>query len=518
MTMSKYLTIIPFPIFSMFYRFIQRSIDVELTILKLLPYAKELKHGYMVEKEIEIYIFELISEIAGCRNLPESFYPFYVFTASRRFFFYLDSKYSYRKLSIDILAHSTVMEEFLFFKRLSDFEHQQEQQNNQNDDHGKQPVVTESSGANWFSSENAMNVYTNYINLDKDQNGMLSQRELISLNSCICGINPSPIQLTSIAVSRIFEEYITFDPREMDYKTFLDLILALENKTCKQSLQYFWRVLDIEKSGRLSAKNIEYFYNDIFNCLKSLNYEAPSLHNIIIEIYDILSSNHPDGPTFKEFVDSGQGHTVITMLLDVHGFWSYDNRETIIAQQQAEAQQQERLKQEDQHFEKSSSRSPLTNHSSSSSSPSLNNQKQWNKNQYDDDEDDNDEYNGNNDAYYNDNEFDDTNSSDYNDFEEFNERLRDTRIHANITTSASTSTAATSSNGGDDDNNKKGGDARFVTAGNEADSNRRNNQASADDDHKTKPQPQQKQPQQHNEDTVVEDYVDDDYYDDDFND
>ena len=31
------------------------------------------------------------------------------------------------------------------------------------------------------------------------------------------------------------------------------------------------------------------------------------------------------GPSFQDLVDSDQGHTVISMLLDVNGFWQYDN-------------------------------------------------------------------------------------------------------------------------------------------------------------------------------------------------
>ena len=127
------------------------------------------------------------------------------------------------------------MEEFLFYKRLSEFELQQKE-------HGEDSQkitsanVAETSASNWFSSENVTNVYTSYINLDKDQNGMLSQRELISLNSSVVGLNPSPLQLTSIAISRLFDEYITYIPKEMDYKTYLDLILALENKTSRRKL------------------------------------------------------------------------------------------------------------------------------------------------------------------------------------------------------------------------------------------------------------------------------------------
>ena len=48
---------------------------------------------------------------------------------------------------------------------------------------------------------------------------MLKKGELIKYSS----------GLTSIFIDRIFEEYQTFEG-EMDYKTFLDFVLAYENK------------------------------------------------------------------------------------------------------------------------------------------------------------------------------------------------------------------------------------------------------------------------------------------------
>ena len=41
--------------------------------------------------------------------------------------------------------------------------------------------------------------------------------------------------LTTIFIDRIFEEYQTFEG-EMDYKTFLDFVLAMENKKSPQAL------------------------------------------------------------------------------------------------------------------------------------------------------------------------------------------------------------------------------------------------------------------------------------------
>jgi hypothetical protein len=157
---------------------------------------------------------------------------------------------------------------------------------------------------------------------------MLSQEELLQFS----GLPGEALQLTQTAVRRLFEEYITYRPMEMDYRTFLDLILALENKMTIESMSYFFRILDIDKCGRLTPESIMYFYKDVCETLKKTNYEAPTPANMVVEVFDILACNDSRGPTFQELANSGQGHTVISMLLDVNGFWMYDNRESLMQQ------------------------------------------------------------------------------------------------------------------------------------------------------------------------------------------
>lgn len=96
----------------------------------------------------------------GKKEMPESFYPFYVFTSARRFFFFLDSERC-RKLNINNLSHSNVMEEFLFIKRLVQYER----------DVTSSTIPASINFSNWFSSDNARSVYSTYIELDKDRNG-----------------------------------------------------------------------------------------------------------------------------------------------------------------------------------------------------------------------------------------------------------------------------------------------------------------------------------------------------------
>lgn len=137
------------------------------------------------------------------------------------------------------------------------------------------------------------------------------------------------INFTHAAWERIFEEYIPYSPAELDYKGFVNLILALENPTSPASIKYFWKVLDFDRSGFLTPTKIKFFYNDVYQSLVG-NYDAPSAAHVVVEVFDILACNNDRGATLDDFLTSKQGHVVVSMLLDVNGFWRYDNRESLV--------------------------------------------------------------------------------------------------------------------------------------------------------------------------------------------
>lgn len=65
--------------------------------------------------------------------------------------------------------------------------------------------------------------------------------------------------LTSVFVERVFQECLTYEG-EMDYKTYLDFVLALENRHEPQSLQYLFKILDINSQGYLDTFSLNYFF------------------------------------------------------------------------------------------------------------------------------------------------------------------------------------------------------------------------------------------------------------------
>ena len=79
----------------------------------------------------------------------------------------------------------------------------------------------------------------------------------------MCPISP-PSDHTNISVflERVFQECLTYEG-EMDYKTYLDFVLAIENKREPAALQYLFRLLDIQGKNYLTRFDLNYFFRAI---------------------------------------------------------------------------------------------------------------------------------------------------------------------------------------------------------------------------------------------------------------
>eukprot|EP00933_Yihiella_yeosuensis_P025063 TRINITY_DN19436_c0_g1_i1.p1 TRINITY_DN19436_c0_g1~~TRINITY_DN19436_c0_g1_i1.p1 ORF type:complete len:185 (+),score=45.83 TRINITY_DN19436_c0_g1_i1:60-614(+) len=177
--------------------------------------------------------------------------------------------------------------------------------------------------------QSALKVYGAYLFLDVDQNGMLSKNELTRFGNGM---------LTDVFIDRVFEEYQTYrdsetGEREMDYKTFLDFVLATENKNTPQAIQYFWKLIDINGNGCIDGFVINYFFRAVLKLLQHKSSDIASVDDVKDEIFDMVKSKKPGVITFEDLVECRQGGTVLSMLIDAAAFWRYDNRESLMMEQ-----------------------------------------------------------------------------------------------------------------------------------------------------------------------------------------
>lgn len=56
----------------------------------------------------------------------------------------------------------------------------------------------------------------------------------------------------------------------------------------------------------------------------------------------MIKPEQPDRITLNDIVRSGMGQTLVNILVDVNGFWSYEFRETIAANQMNEEKEEDK--------------------------------------------------------------------------------------------------------------------------------------------------------------------------------
>lgn len=278
-----------------FFHYIVRKVNLHQTRIQISLYDSA-GYGYLKEKDLENFIYELIPSFPQLSSLQDNFYSFYVITAVRKFFFFLDPKRTGRIWIKDMLT-SPILAEL--------YELRQER------------WTVEEAMQNWFSAQSALRVYEQYLRLDVDHNGMLKKGELARYSG----------GLTSIFVDRLFEEYQTFEG-EMDYKTFLDFVLAMENKKTVQSIQYFWKILDVYKKGAIDTFVINMFFRAIIQKLETKEKFGFRVEDVKDEIWDMAKPQHPYALTLEDLTTCGVGDTIIAMLIDAKDFYEYDQRES----------------------------------------------------------------------------------------------------------------------------------------------------------------------------------------------
>lgn len=168
---------------------------IELTIYD------EVGQGYLREYDLENYLMDLLLKLSELQELmPASFQKFYICSVAKRIFFFLDPLRTGRVWIRDFMT-SGMHAELLQLRDLTD----------------SLEVSTQQSP---FSLPAVRTIYENYLRLDLDRNGQLSKEELAAYGSGT---------LTSAFLDRVFEESHTYYD-EMDYKSFLDFVFALENR------------------------------------------------------------------------------------------------------------------------------------------------------------------------------------------------------------------------------------------------------------------------------------------------
>ena len=138
------------------FNYIMRKVWLHQTRIGLSLYDVT-GQRFLRESDLENYILELIETLPQLDGLEKSFHTFYVCTAVRKFFFFLDPLRTGKIKIQDVLACS-------FLDDLLELRDQE--------------LSKDLQDQNWFFVPSALRVHGQYLNLDANHNGMLSMEEL----------------------------------------------------------------------------------------------------------------------------------------------------------------------------------------------------------------------------------------------------------------------------------------------------------------------------------------------------
>ena len=106
----------------------------------------------------------------------------------------------------------------------------------------------------------------------------------------------------------------------MDYKTYLDFVLALENRKEPQALNYFFKILDVKHQGFLNTFCLNYFFRDILKQMEKLSQDPVRFEDVKDEIFDMVRPKDPLRIKLDDLIHCCNGDTVVSILIDLNGF------------------------------------------------------------------------------------------------------------------------------------------------------------------------------------------------------
>ena len=154
--------------------------------------------------------------------------------------------------------------------------------------------------SNWFSMSFVTRVHATFVNLDADANSLLSKEEFANYDGG---------SLTSAAVDRVFQISRNYD-HQLDYKAYLNFVLAVEYPLRRPSLKYLFRLLDVDQRGFLTTSSLHYFWRAMLvrrrgwwwramGCLLPRFFHPPCLiplFGLFLYVYSLSASALPCRP------------------------------------------------------------------------------------------------------------------------------------------------------------------------------------------------------------------------------
>ncbi|CAN6479511.1 unnamed protein product [Victoria cruziana] len=183
----------------------------------------------------------------------------------------------------------------------------------------------------YFSYEHFYVIYCKFWELDADHDFLIDKENLVRYGNHA---------LTYRIVDRIFSQV----PRKfksniegkMGYEDFVHFMLAEEDKSSEPSLEYWFKCIDLDSNGVLTANEMQFFYEEQLHRMECMAQEPVLFEDILCQMVDMICPEKESCFTLKDLKCSKLSGNIFNILFNLNKFMAFETRDPFLIRQERE--------------------------------------------------------------------------------------------------------------------------------------------------------------------------------------
>ncbi|CAL9078708.1 unnamed protein product [Musa textilis] len=183
----------------------------------------------------------------------------------------------------------------------------------------------------YFSYEHFYVIYCKFWELDTDHDFLIDKENLIRYGNHA---------LTYRIVERIFSQvprkFKSNADGKMGYEDFVYFILAEEDKSAEPSLEYWFKCIDLDGNGILTANEMQFFYEEQLHRMECMAQEPVLFEDILCQMIDMIGSENESYFTLRDLKGCKLSGNVFNILFNLNKFMAFETRDPFLIRQERE--------------------------------------------------------------------------------------------------------------------------------------------------------------------------------------
>eukprot|EP00753_Platysulcus_tardus_P006509 PLAT14261.1.p1 GENE.PLAT14261.1~~PLAT14261.1.p1 ORF type:complete len:646 (+),score=297.02 PLAT14261.1:29-1966(+) len=187
----------------------------------------------------------------------------------------------------------------------------------------------------FFSYEHFYVIYCKFWELDNDHDFRISKEDLLRYDNHA---------LTGKIVERVFEAspcpFRVPDKDKMGYQAFSYFLLAEEDKSTQRSLDFWFRVCDLDCNGIIGPLEMRHFYAEQAHRMECLGHEVVPFEDMVCQMMDLIHPTVDGKLRLSDFLTERQRMVGVffSALFNLNKFIAFEQRDPFYMKQQMQSE------------------------------------------------------------------------------------------------------------------------------------------------------------------------------------